>query len=196
MLYYIETSQLTQIKLVTDFTQVEKIPPQNLEAEMSLLGAILIDKEALLKIADILEPDDFYKPAHAEVYQAILDLYAKSEPVDILTLSNRLEERGVLEKIGGRSFVVSLANTVPTASHVKHYADIVARKATLRKLIGAASEISRLGFTEDSDEIEMLLDKEEEAKPLFDENGWAHYCSVPFKSMVRRFCRFVLRENI
>jgi len=159
LLYYIETSQLTQIKLVTDFTQVEKIPPQNLEAEMSLLGAILIDKEALLKIADILEPDDFYKPAHAEVYQAILDLYAKSEPVDILTLSNRLEERGVLEKIGGRSFVVSLANTVPTASHVKHYADIVARKATLRKLIGAASEISRLGFTEDSDEIEMLLDK-------------------------------------
>lgn len=123
------------------------------------MGAILIDKDALLKIADILEPDDFYKPAHSEVYQAILDLYSKSEPIDVLTLSNRLEERGVLERIGGRSFVVSLANSVPTASHIKHYADIVARKSTLRKLISAASEISRLGFTEDSEEIETLLDQ-------------------------------------
>ncbi len=143
---------------MVDFTQIEKIPPHNLDAEMSLLGAILIDKEAIMKIADIIEPSDFYKPAHGEVFGTMLELYGKSEPIDVLTLSNRLEEKGLLEKIGGRSFIVGLANSVPTASHIKHYAEIITRKATLRKLIAAASEISRLGFQEESEELDQLLD--------------------------------------
>lgn len=144
---------------MADFSQIEKIPPHNLEAESSLLGAILIDKEGLMKIADVLEPDDFYKPAHGELFGTMLELYAKSEPIDVLTLANRLGEKGLLEKIGGRSFLLGLANSVPTASHIKHYAEIITRKATLRKLISAASEISRLGFQEESDELSELLDK-------------------------------------
>ncbi|KKW41770.1 MAG: Replicative DNA helicase [Candidatus Magasanikbacteria bacterium GW2011_GWA2_56_11] len=142
-----------------DITELEKIPPHNLEAEMSLLGAILIDREAMLKIADAIEPEDFYKPAHVEIFTAILELYGKNEPLDVLTIANRLEEKGLLEKIGGRSYLVGLSNTVPTTSHIKYYADIVARKATLRKLLAAAHEISRLGYQEDTDEVEVLLDQ-------------------------------------
>lgn len=142
-----------------DIQQIERTPPQNLEAEMSLLGAILIDKESMLKIADAIEADDFYKPAHSEIYHAIIDLYSKSEPIDVLTLTNRLEERGSLERVGGRSYLISLASAVPTSAHVKHYADIIVRKATLRKLISAAHEITRLGYTEDSEEIDGLLDQ-------------------------------------
>ncbi len=144
---------------MAELDQLDRVPPQNLEAEMSLLGAILIDKEAMLKIADLVEPEDFYKPAHSEIFRAILDLYGKSEPVDVLTLTNRLEERGALDRIGGRSYLITLANAVPTASHIKHYADIIVRKSTLRKLIAAAHEITRLGFTEDSEEIDSLLDQ-------------------------------------
>lgn len=144
---------------MSDIQQIEKVPPQNLEAEMSLLGAILIDKESILKIADTIEPDDFYKPAHSEIFRAILDLYGKSEPLDVLTLTNRLEERGSLERTGGRSYLITLANSVPTSSHVKHYADIIVRKAILRRLISAAHEITRLGFSEDTEEIDGLIDQ-------------------------------------
>lgn len=142
-----------------DITQIEKIPPQNLEAEMSLLGSILLDKDALLKIADVIDPDDFYKNIHGDVYETMMELYNKNEPIDVLTLGNRLEEKKVLEKIGGRSYLVQLSNAVPTASHIVQYANIVRRKATLRKLLVAAGEITRLGFKEDAENVESVLDE-------------------------------------
>ena len=142
-----------------DITQIEKIPPQNLEAEMSLLGSILIDKDAMLKIADIIDCEDFYKNIHGDIYETMVELYGRSEPVDVLTLGNRLEEKGLLEKIGGRSYLINLSNAVPTASHVLHYANIVRRKSTLRKLLGAASEITRLGYKEEAEDVEGLLDE-------------------------------------
>jgi replicative DNA helicase len=139
---------------------IEKIPPQNIEAEQALLGCILIDKEAIIKIGDIITPDDFYKEAHKIIYQTMIELFEKREPIDILSLSNRLEEKGELEKIGGRSYLVNLANTVPTSAHILSYAEIIRKKATLRKLIQAGSEIAELGFSEDED-IEKILDKAE-----------------------------------
>ncbi|KKQ27301.1 MAG: Replicative DNA helicase [Candidatus Magasanikbacteria bacterium GW2011_GWC2_37_14] len=142
-----------------DITQIEKIPPQNLEAEMSLLGSILIDKDAMYKIADIVETEDFYKNAHATIYEAIIELYTKNEPIDVLTLGNRLEELKALEKIGGRSYLINLSNTVPTSSHIVEYAKIVHRKSTLRKLLGAASEITKLGYKEDTETVEEVLDE-------------------------------------
>lgn len=142
-----------------DITQIEKIPPQNLEAEMSLLGSILIDKDAMLKIADIIDREDFYKNIHGDIYETMVELYGRNEPVDVLTLGNRLEEKGLLEKIGGRSYLISLSNAVPTASHVLHYANIVRRKSTLRKLLGAASEITRLGYKEEAEDVEGVLDE-------------------------------------
>lgn len=140
---------------------LNKIPPQNLEAEMSLLGALMLDKDAMIRVADMIRPDDFYKDAHAKIFQIMIDLYAKRDPIDILSLGNRLEEKNQLEAIGGRSYLMELSNTVPTAGHILHYAQIIQKKATLRRLISAASEIAQLGFDE-AEDIENILDKAEQ----------------------------------
>jgi replicative DNA helicase len=142
-----------------DVTKREKIPPQNLEAEKSLLGSILIDKDAMLNIMDMVDPSDFYKNAHRDIFDSILELSDKSEPIDILTLSNRLKEKGLLEKVGGRSYLVELSNAVPTASHIKQYATIIQRKSTLRKLLSASDQIAKLGYEEDVDDIDKLIDE-------------------------------------
>ncbi|MFA7653748.1 MAG: replicative DNA helicase [Candidatus Magasanikbacteria bacterium] len=142
-----------------DITDIEKIPPQNIEAEMSLLGSVLIDKDAMLKIADIVEPEDFYKDSHRRIFETIAELYTKNEPVDLLTLSNRLTEKNILEIIGGRSYLATLTNTVPTASNVIQYAQIVHRKATRRRLLVASQEISKLSFQEKDGDVEQILDE-------------------------------------
>ena len=140
----------------------EKITPQNLEAEQSLLGALLLDKDAIVRIGDQVVSEDFYADKHRQVFDAMLDLYRKHEPIDLLSLSNRLQEKGELERIGGRAYLIQLSNTVPTASHVVHYGQIVQKKATLRRLINAASEISGLGY-EESEDTERVLDQAEQA---------------------------------
>ena len=142
----------------SDITQLEKVPPQSLEAEMSLLGSVLLDKDAMLKMADIVQPEDFYKNGHKIIFEAIIELYQKNEPIDLLTLSNRLIEKGQLEQAGGHSYLVSLTNIVPTAAHVVNYAHIVHKKATRRRLLGAAHEISKLGY-EETEELDTLLDQ-------------------------------------
>lgn len=140
---------------------IHKIPPQNLEAEQSLLGSLMIDKNAIIKIADILSPSDFYKETHGKIFDAMLELYASRDPIDILNLANKLEEKKTLDFIGGRTYLSSLAALVPTASHVVAYANIIQKKSTLRRLISAASEISELAFHED-DDTEKILDTSEQ----------------------------------
>lgn len=134
-----------------------KVPPQSMDAEMSLLGCLLIDKEALLKIADVLQPDDFYKEGHRMIYEVILELYTVHEPVDLLTTSNRLEEKKMLESVGGRGYLAQLTNTVATAGHVQTYARIVQKKAMLRRLLAASNEIAKLGYSEEAD-VDHILD--------------------------------------
>ena len=144
---------------------LEKIPPQNLEAEMSLLGSILLGKDVMLQVADLVDPEDFYKNTHRDIFEAMVELYAKNEPIDLLTLGNRLQEKGKLESSGGRAYLVALSNTVPTASHVEEYARIVQRKSTLRKLLGAASNITKTCFQEEVHDVEEILD--EASKQLY-----------------------------
>jgi replicative DNA helicase len=139
----------------------EKITPQNIEAEQSLLGSLLIDKDSIIRVADIVRTEDFYKESHAVIYEAILDLFGRHEPIDILSLTSKLEEHSKLEMIGGRSYLMTLANSVPTASHVVHYANIVQKKATLRRLLTAAGEITSLGYNEEED-VEVVLDRAEQ----------------------------------
>ena len=136
-------------------------PPQNLDAEKSLLGAILIDREALNKVADFLGPQDFYSRAHQIIYEAMLSLFEKHEPIDLLSLSNKLEEMSHLNDIGGSSYLTSIANSVPTSAHVATYGKIVQRKKMLRDLISTAQEIAVMGHHEDED-IESLLDSAEQ----------------------------------
>ena len=98
----------------------ERIPPHNLEAEQSLLGSLLLDKESMIKIADIVHPEDFYRDSHRLVFDTMLDLYERHDPIDLLALGNRLEEKNFLQKIGGRAYLVELSNMVPTSAHVVH----------------------------------------------------------------------------
>ncbi|MBI3952511.1 MAG: replicative DNA helicase [Candidatus Doudnabacteria bacterium] len=138
-----------------------RVPPQNLEAEQSVLGSLLLDKDAVIKIADIVYPDDFYDEKHKIIYQAILRLYDERSSIDVLTASNKLEEGASLEKIGGLSYLTTLVNSVPSAAHVAHYAQIVRRKGTLRRLISQATDIVALGYQEEQD-LETLLDQAEQ----------------------------------
>ncbi|MCX6792893.1 MAG: replicative DNA helicase [Candidatus Falkowbacteria bacterium] len=144
--------------------ELKKLPPQNLEAETFILGSLLIDQNVIIKVADILNPEDFYKDSHGKIYSAMQELYARREPIDILSLTSKLEEKNLLDKIGGRTYIAGLANAVGTTSNVTYYAELVQRKATLRRLIAAASEIGEMGYNED-EEIDKLLDESE--KRLF-----------------------------
>ena len=138
-----------------------KLPPQSIEAEQSLLGCLMLDKEAIIKVADFLGPRDFYRGSHQEIYKACLELFEKSEPIDLLSVANRLKEKGKLEEIGENSYLTDLVNSVPTATHVMNYAKIVQRKRVLRDLIDSSHEIDTLGHDEDED-IDILLDKAEQ----------------------------------
>lgn len=139
----------------------EKLPPQNLEAEESVLGALIIDNNAIIKVADILLAEDFYLPKHQKIFEAILDLYKKSEPIDVLSLTNRLEEKNLLKEVGGASFITSLVNKTPTSAHVVHYAKIVHQKKILRDLISASYQIQELGWQEE-DDVNNILDQAEQ----------------------------------
>jgi replicative DNA helicase len=138
----------------------QRVPPQNLEAEQSLLGCLLIDKDAIVKIADSLFEDDFYKNAHAVIYSIIKDLFNHQQPIDILTVANRLEEKKKLTEVGGRTYLAELSNTIATSANVANYSQIIQRKATLRRLQHAASEIMDLSFKEDED-VDNILDTTE-----------------------------------
>ena len=117
---------------------IDKLAPQAVEAEQSVLGSILIDPDAVLKVADFLRPADFYRQQHADIYEAMLGLHGQREPIDLVTLADELARRDRLEPVGGPAYLASLMNAVPTAVHVEHYGRIVERKAVLRNLIGAA----------------------------------------------------------
>lgn len=137
-----------------------KIPPQNVEAEQSVLGALLLDKEAVFKVADFLRGDDFYRDDHGTIYNAIITLYEKRKPVDVVTLTDILEKSKKLKEVGGATYLSTLANAVATAANVVTYAQIVQQKATLRRLISTATAIAELGYDENT-EIESILDKAE-----------------------------------
>lgn len=137
-----------------------RIPPHSIEAEQSVLGSLLLDKDAIIKIVDLLTPGDFYREAHSRIYQAMIDLYEKKMPIDVVTLTDKLEKEGILEEVGGASYLATLVNSVPSATRVVHYAKIVQHKATLRRLIEAASQTLELGYQEDR-EIEEILDEAE-----------------------------------
>ncbi len=138
-----------------------RLPPQNIEAENSVLGALLIDKDAIVKVAEFLKAEHFYKEANAQIFTAILSLYEKREPADLVTVPNELKKMKILKEIGGVSYLTDLVNSVPTAANVEHYAHIIKDHAIRRSLIRVSSEIGRLGFQENVPVMD-LLDKVEQ----------------------------------
>jgi replicative DNA helicase len=141
--------------------QLAKTIPANPEAEEAVLGSLLIDPDAVIKVASLLEADDFYREKNGWVYQAILDLHERREPADFVTLVDELERRNILTEVGGAAYLTALVNSVPSAVYVDHYAHIVERAAVLRRLIGAAGQIAALAY-EEADDVDEVVDRAEQ----------------------------------
>lgn len=137
-----------------------KLPPQNIEAEASLLGALLIDSDAIVKVADAVTAADFYDQRHKNIYQAINNLYDHHSPIDVLTLANELRNNGHLNDVGGPAYLTELTNFVPTAAHVMQYADIVSTKSIRRRLIKASQDITSFSYDE-SEDLQALIEQAE-----------------------------------
>ncbi|AKM79996.1 TPA: replicative DNA helicase [Candidatus Saccharibacteria bacterium] len=147
-----------------------KIPPQNIDAEMSLIGAVLIDEEKLADVTEFVTAKDFYDKRHATIYGAMVRLYERHKPVDLLTLTDELKKKDELEMIGGTAYLSELTNYVPTAAHAEAYAEMVSTKAIRRRLIKASTEISQLGFDEEYDVQELLGKAEQELFSVSDQS--------------------------
>ncbi|TMB49751.1 MAG: replicative DNA helicase [Chloroflexi bacterium] len=139
---------------------IDKLAPQAVDAEQSVLGSLLIDADAILKVADFLHPADFYRQQHADIYESMLALHAQREPIDLVTLGDELARRERLDAIGGPAYLATVMNVVPTAVHVEHYARIVERKSVLRNLIAAAGKIAAVGY-EEANDAEAAIDRAE-----------------------------------
>ncbi len=139
---------------------IDKLPPQSIEGERSLLGSLMLDNNAIVKVVDFLMSRDFYKRIHQDIYQAMRELFEKGEQIDLLSVSIKLKENNLLEDIGGNSYLTELVNSVPTATHVLSYAKIVQKKRILRDLIEASHDIGAMGYDESQD-VDMLLDNAE-----------------------------------
>lgn len=138
-----------------------RIPPQSIPSEQAVLGSIMLRKDAIHEVEDIINPDSFYSEKHKIIFQAMLDLFLKNEPIDMLSLSTKLKEQKVLETVGGNQYLAEIVNTVPSSTNVKHYAEIVQKKYVLRSLIEAADYVSELAFEEGDDHIDDVLDMAE-----------------------------------
>ena len=139
-------------------TDLRKLPPQSLEAEMSILGGILIDNDAINRVLEMLTPDDFYRESHRKIFQAMMKLSDLREPCDLITMTDILKKAGELEEIGGAAYLATLVDYVPTAANIAYYCKMVKEKSTNRKLISVATEIVSRGYDEQAD-VEELLDK-------------------------------------
>lgn len=137
-----------------------RIPPQSLEAEMALLGSVMLRPDVIYEIVDFIKQESFYSEKHRVIWRAMLELFGKSNPIDLLSLSSMLRDKGVLDQIGGASYLTELVNTVPSAANAKHYAQIVQKKSMMRDLIMCAEDLSRLGYDE-SGELENIIDAAE-----------------------------------
>ena len=126
--------------------EFDRTPPQDIAAEQSVLGAMMLSKDAIADVVEVIKPGDFYRPAHQLVYDSILDLYARGEPADAVTVSAELTRVGQLNRVGGAPYLHTLISMVPTAANAGYYAEIVAERATLRRLVTAGTRIVQMGY--------------------------------------------------
>ncbi len=148
-----------------DLKLINKVPPNSIEAEQSVLGSMLLDREAIIIVLEFLRGSDFYKEAHKEIFEAMYDLFNRNEPVDLVTLTEELKKREKLDAIGGIPYLTSLASGVPITSNVRYYAEIVERKSLLRKLIKSSQDIIHLGYSSDVEVLDVI---EQAQKSIYD----------------------------
>ena len=138
---------------------MDRLPPQDLGAEQGVLGGMMLSKDAIADVVEKLRSNDFYRPAHELIYEAIIDLYGRGEPADFVTVADALREKGNLEKVGGAPYLADLIDAVPTAANAGFYAEIVAERATLRRLVEAGTRIVQLGFAADGGEVDAAVNE-------------------------------------
>jgi replicative DNA helicase len=172
-------------------TSLHRVPPQNLEAEQSVIGGILLDNQALNSVLEVLGVEDFYSEAHRKIFAAIIELYDRSEPSDLITLSNILKSKNQLDQAGGVSYLSSLADNVPSAANIDHYSKIVKEKSILRKLIGTATDILSKSYGAGTD-IDTVLDEAERAIFDISENKIRPAFS-PFKDIIKESVKTIER---
>jgi replicative DNA helicase len=173
-----------------------RVPPQNIDAEKAILGSIMLRPGAIHEINDIINTESFYATKHAQIYKIMLDLSSKGEPIDILSLSHSLSEKGLLEQIGGSSYLSELTNSVPASTNIKYYSDIVNKKNILRKIIEAGDHISELGFHEEVDDVFEILDQAEKKMMGVNNNTSSHTFSSLKDSLPEAWDRLEkLHEN-
>src|SRR3990172_5230594 len=141
-------------------TPVERVPPQSLEAEQSVLGSMLLERDAIARVVELVRPEDFYRDAHRKIYEIVVELFERGEPADLVSVTERLRSKGQLDDMGGAAYVTALLNAVPTAANVEYYARLVVQKSMLRQMIAAGTQIVGMVFREDQD-VEMLVDSAE-----------------------------------
>lgn len=151
-----------------------RIPPQSIDAEKAVLGSIMLRPSAVHEINDIINPDSFYVSKHADIYKIMLELSSKGDPIDLISVSHRLKEKGMLDSIGGNTYLTELTNSVPASTNIKYYADIVSQKHILRKIIDAGSDITELGFTEEIENVFEVLDQAEKRMMGINSNTSGH----------------------
>ncbi|MFR9673099.1 replicative DNA helicase [Streptomyces sp. TR06-5] len=156
-------------------TSFERVPPQDLEAEQSVLGGMLLSKDAIADVVEALKGQDFYRPAHETIYQAILDLYAKGEPADPITVAAELTRRGEIGRVGGPGYLHTIVQSVPTAANALYYAEIVHERAVLRRLVEAGTRITQMGYAADGDVDEIVNSAQSEIYAVTEERTSEDY---------------------
>ncbi|MGD8397493.1 MAG: replicative DNA helicase [Anaerolineae bacterium] len=146
---------------MTESRRIERLPPQNIEAEEALLGALLIDPDAIIRVSTILKPEDFYREKNGWIFETAMALHERREPIDFLTVCDELDHQERLGEVGGPAFITALINAVPTSIHAEYYARIVERAATRRRLIDAAGKIAAMGF-EEAEDVDEVVDRAEQ----------------------------------
>ncbi|MEW6614825.1 MAG: replicative DNA helicase [Thermodesulfobacteriota bacterium] len=168
-----------------------KLPPQNIEAEQSILGGILLDNEAFHRVLEVLDEDDFYHAAHRKVFLSMIELYENNEPVDLITLTNTLKNKNQLNEIGGVSYLTSLVDSIPTTANISYYAKIVKEKSTLRRLISKTAEIASMSY-ENTGDVDEVLDQAERAIFEISENK-IKPSFYPIKEMIKHSFKAIER---
>ena len=138
---------------------VQRTPPQDFAAEQGVLGAMLMSKDAIAEVLEVIRPADFYRPAHESIFEAILDLFGRGEPADAITVADELTKRGDLSRVGGASYLHELVQSVPTAANASYYAEIVHERAVLRRLVEAGTRIVQMGYGQGEGDVEDIVNR-------------------------------------
>ncbi len=169
---------VSDVEAPLDLGPVDRLPPQDVTAEKSILGSMMLSKDAISDTAEILRASDFYRPAHELIYDAIADLFGRGEPVDAITVADELTKRGHLQRVGGHAYIHDLIQSVPTSANAAYYAEIVAERAILRKLVDAGTRIVQMGYAQEGDVVDVVNAAQAEVYAVADKRGSEDYSAL------------------